>query len=346
MKIKRVLIYLLVFFLMLVGNARSTIHWSGQIERIRAITRAHEFDFVDWTLNALGIKKAQVALGAHNYLAVEAQSRLVEEYLLLRGYIIQLEREITMIYADAKVGSPETAAAAYEVELEKQRALYRQLTPIVESILQQQISAVIADLGFGIAGQPIPPVLFHVTELPLALIISPRHVIRQDHSVSLDPDFDLMAREGLEYEVEQVVEVSALVVPVGGIGIYPPMVLSTTHLPSLVYVIAHEWTHNYLTLRPLGLLYDATVQLRTMNETTASIAGQEIGEKVLRRYYPHLAPPETELQEVLPEEMPEAAQREAAPFDPRRVLFETRIAVEALLAEGKIEEAEIYMEQQ
>lgn len=346
MKFKRLILHLLLLSGMALSMPRSTIHWSGHIERIRAITRAHEFDFVGWTLNALGIKKAQAALGAHNYLTIEAQSQLVEEYLALRGYLMALEREIANIYADPILRAPELVAAAYEAELKIYRGLYRQMTPIVESILQQQISAVIADMGFGIAGQPIPPVLYHVTELPMALIISPRYVIRQDESISLHPDFDLMAREGLEQAVEQAVNVSALVVPVGGIGIYPPMVLSTTHLPSLVYVIAHEWTHNYLTLRPLGLLYDATPQLRTMNETTASISGQEIEAEVLRRFYPHLAPPETEPQQTPPEEMPEQAPAEPAPFDPRRVLFETRIRVDALLAEGKIEEAESYMEQQ
>jgi len=348
MKIKKALTWLLVVLLMLVTVQRSTVRLSGQIEQIRVYTRAHEFDYVKWTLQALGIKASQGALGAHMYLTISRQSDLVEDYLELLRYINALEREITLIYAEPGFEAPEAAAAEYEIELKRVRELHRQLTPVVESILQQQLSSVIADMGFGVAGQPIPPVLYHVTDLPLALIVSPRHVIRQDYSISLDPDFDPMARGDLEQQVEQAVNVSTLVVPVGGIAIYPPMVLSTANLPSLLDVIAHEWTHNYLTLRPLGVLYDATPQLRTMNETAATIAGQEIAAEALRRYYPHLAPPppEPESESEEPTGSQVEVPEEPAPFDYRRVLYETRLKVEDLLAEGKVDEAEAYMEQQ
>ena len=50
--------------------------------------------------------------------------------------------------------------------------------------------------------------------------------------------------------------------------------------------IAHEWTHNWLYLRPLGYSYLADSQdIRTINETVASLAGDELGLKVMRRYY-------------------------------------------------------------
>ena len=64
------------------------------------------------------------------------------------------------------------------------------------------------------------------------------------------------------------------------------MITRTTNLHWLLNTIAHEWTHNFLTLRPLGVLYEATPELRTMNETTASIVGTEIGDLVMQRYYP------------------------------------------------------------
>jgi hypothetical protein len=346
--IKKILTYLILIPLVLLLLTRSSVQAADQFQRIRALTRQQEFNFVEWTLQALGVKNAQAALGAHQYLPVERQSQLVEEYLSLVRHINMLEREITLIYADPAIPNPELTAAEYEAELQESVALRRQLTPIVESILQHQIASVMADMGFGAGGQPIPPVLYKVTELPFALIISPRHVIRQDHNVSLDPGLDMIDRRELEAQVEEAADVSALVVPVGGIGIYPPMVLSTTHLPTLIDVIAHEWTHNYLTLRPLGMLYAATPQLRTMNETAATIAGQEVAEEVLRRFYPHLLPPPVEpVPEVEEEEsLPVAPQEIPEPFNHRRVLYETRLKVEELLAEGRIEEAEAYMEEQ
>ena len=56
--------------------------------------------------------------------------------------------------------------------------------------------------------------------------------------------------------MEGGLDVSALVVAVGGIGIYPTMVMSTTDLPWLIEMVAHEWIHNYLTLCPLGVNYE------------------------------------------------------------------------------------------
>jgi hypothetical protein len=124
------------------------------------------------------------------------------------------------------------------------------------------------------------------------------------------------------------------------------MVMRTTNLSWLLNTISHEWIHNYLTLRPLGFLYTADPMLRTMNETTASIAGDEIGALVLQRFYPEL----TEVPSLTPGlisapfDHPEPADFLRPPFDFRAEMFITRTGADALLAEGRIDEAEAYME--
>jgi hypothetical protein len=146
--------------------------------------------------------------------------------------------------------------------------------------------------------------------------------------------------------VEKGLNVSALVVNIGGVGMYPTMVTTTTDLPWLLETIAHEWTHNYLTLRPLGLSYENSPELRTMNETTASISGKEIARTVLAKYYPSLLPPEpVEEPEPQPAE-PVEPQPEPTPppFDFRAEMHTTRVTADELLAQGKINEAESYME--
>jgi hypothetical protein len=136
-------------------------------------------------------------------------------------------------------------------------------------------------------------------------------------------------------------------VPIGGIGVYPTMVMRTTNLQWLLSTISHEWIHNYLTLRPLGILYGETPELRTMNETTASIAGDEIGLLVFKRFYPELETASHPTRDLIPASLsrisPEAFLRDT--FDFRAQMHETRINVDAMLAEGKIDEAESYMEQ-
>jgi len=190
-------------------------------------------------------------------------------------------------------------------------------------------------------------VLYHATPLPVVLIISPRDMIQQDASISLVTGLTLDEIIALETAVERNMNVSALVEPIGGMGAYPTMVKQTTNLPWYIEVIAHEWTHNFLTLRPLGMNYNTTSELRTMNETTANIVGKEISNAIIARYFPEYLPePETEpiaKKESL--EIPaEPEEPEEPVFDFRAEMRETRVTVDAMLAEGKIEEAEAYME--
>jgi len=152
----------------------------------------------------------------------------------------------------------------------------------------------------------------------------------------------------LESRVDDRLGVSSLVVNVGGVGVYPTMVMRSTDMNWILSTVAHEWIHNYLTLRPLGMLYGETPELRTMNETVASIAGDEIGALVVDRFYPELIQASsfsTVPREVsAPLDHPEPGDFLRPPFDFRAEMHETRVTADALLAQGKIDEAEDYME--
>ncbi|GIV62767.1 MAG: hypothetical protein KatS3mg045_0106 [Bellilinea sp.] len=333
---------LLVLFLFALVQVRSEYNTADPVERVRRYTRWMEFDYVSWTLDALWLKQQQAALNLPRFLSLEQQREIVLDYLEKVERLNQVRGEITAVYANPNIPNPEQAAAALLAEQEALTTeINQRLAPLAESVLQYQLSQVVAELGLGLGGQPIPPPLYHVTSLPYALIVSPREVIRQDADLSLVADLSLDQIVQLEREVEQGLNVSALVVPVGGVGTYPTMVMSTTDLNWLTEVIAHEWIHNTLTLRPLGALYYASPEMRTINETTASIAGKEIGAALIQRFYPEKVPPP-----AAPPPAPGPTQPQEPPaFDFRAEMRETRVTVDALLAEGKIEEAENYMEQ-
>jgi len=131
-------------------------------------------------------------------------------------------------------------------------------------------------------------------------------------------------------------------VDIGGVGIYPTMVEQSSDANWVITTIAHEWTHNYLTLRPLGINYDTTNELRTMNETTAEIVGTEIGNQVIARFYPELKSSSS----LTPQPQYGLADTAAATdtFDFNAEMHATRVQVDALLKAGKIAEAENYME--
>lgn len=328
---------LLIFMVALLAS--STLPPSDQAERVRAFTRDIEFDYVEWTLNALGLKLSQMALNTAGYIPTEIRKDIALEYIELVSQIQQGEAQLHIIYADPEVEDPETESAELREHLEQLYTRRELLGPLAESIIQNQLTETIVEMGLSLGNQTIPPVLYHSTPLPMALIVSPRDTIRQDNNISLIPDLTVDQQADLEDQVDESLDVSSLVVGIGGIGLYPTMVMQSSNLNWLSEVVAHEWTHNYLTLRPLGMNYLTSPELRTMNETAASIAGKEIGHALMARYYPELLPP--------PETLPLSPSSPAEPpeFDFRAEMRETRETVDQLLTDGKIKEAEEYMEE-
>jgi len=313
-------------------------------DRARAFTRQVEFDFVDWMAQALVYKLRQGASGSEMFLSPEARKDLVLEMLDLVYQSWVLENQIETIYSDPQVQDPKTASSELTDQLHTVKSRLAQIQPTAEAIIQGQVSDIVAEMGLTLAGQPVPPVLYHSTPLPYAMIISPRNEIRQAADVSLVPELELEKIIELEEKVASELDVSTLVVPVGGVGVYPTMVYQTNNLVGLSEVVSHEWIHNFLTLRPLGMNYLSSPELRIINETTASIAGKEIGLRVMEKYYPELLPPPAPA--APPEPLTQDPEPEPAEpvFNFREEMRVTRLRVDELLAEGQVEQAEQYME--
>jgi hypothetical protein len=318
---KKIAIIFIIGFCAIFLLNRSQYYAQDTTSRVRNFTRGGEFDYISWTLESLKAKAAEFSTGIPRYLSTKQQHDAVVRYSELVRELDSVSAEIRQIYADP--GSKE---------------------PEIEAVLQQQLSAVVGDLGLTFLGQPLPAVLFDVTPLPMALIVSPRNAIRQDANISMLPDITLDQIDALEKKVAGGLDVSALVVPVGGIGMYPTMVMSSSDLPWLIETVSHEWIHNYLTLHPLGINYETTPELRTMNETAASIAGKEISEVVIARYYPELVPQPT------PESKSDPSSSAPEDYKPRfnfnREMHTTRIVADGLLERGLIDRAEKFMDDQ
>jgi hypothetical protein len=332
---------LFVFFFTLLLAGSTLLIPANSTDAARRYTRPLEFDFVNWTLESLGVKLGQAVLDTPFYFDETARHKLVVDYFHLIDQILRDENKLNLIYADPSEKDPASASASLRAELAQLSTRQRQIAPMAEAILQEQVSTTLAEMGLTTGGQPIPPVLFHITPLPDNLIISPREKIQEDASISLLPDLTVDQQVILETQVDKGLDVSSLVVPVGGIGTYPTMIERTTALDWLADTIAHEWTHNWLTQRPLGLNYETSPEVRTMNETTASISGSEIAQRMLQQYYPDVSPEyATTAREVnLPDSLTNLI------FNFRIEMHTTRVHVDELLAAGKVTEAELYMEQ-
>ena len=319
---------------------------TDKIEKVRTYTRQIEFNYLSWMGSAAMIKLRSASIGAPYTVDRAEQKQIVTEYFRQTQSILEKEYLLEQIYADATVMDKELASVAVRKELTALYARQSELAPFAEAILQDQVSQILAENNLTTIGQPLPNVWYHSTPLPMALIVSPRDHIEQTANISVKTDLTLDEQAALEDRVDKGLNTSSLVVGIGGVGVYPTMVMRSTSMNWILSTVAHEWVHNYLTLRPLGFLYNGTPELRTMNETTASIAGNEIGDLVIERFYPELmtASPSNLILISAPFDHPNPGDLPRPPFDFRAQMHETRVTTDALLAEGKIEEAEAYME--
>jgi hypothetical protein len=357
-RILRILDFLALTAAIMVAAGGDTPKLTGDPDRVRFFTRDIEFDYPNWVLNATWIKVEGNTIGLPYVFDRATNKQIVFEYLRVTEQLIQTEIQIEQVFANPEITDKEATSAHLRTQRDSLTARQNSLAPLAEAVLQSQISEALAELQLTTSGQPLPPVLYHSSSTPLALIVSPRNHIHQIANISVLPTLTLDEQIKLEDEVAKSLNVSTLTVPIGGVGVYPTMITETTDLHWLLSTIAHEWTHNYLNVRPLGLNYSTTPELRTMNETTANIAGDEVGQLVLQNHYPELLVSSTSF----------SARRDASPFlsagllssnesslssdpleDPpafdfRAEMHETRVTVDQLLAENQIDEAEAYME--
>ena len=296
----------------------------GQAGDLDALTdqalSGHHFSLLDFELGAVfshWLGDVGAFVGGRDEAGAAADA-LVHRYFDLRADL-----------ADARAGG---RSAGFIARLEAERAAIENR---VERILEHRVGAELRRLGFS---RPLPlfgaqrllwpPVDVELTRPPRVLTISPRDEIRIARSILLDPGLPLREIERVEAAIEAGGRWSAIVQAIGGLGSYPAIVHDARSYAATVNTIAHEWMHNYLFFYPLGFHFFDSRELRTMNETVANIVGDEIAASLLAAH-----------PDVQPRGLP-ALDRSRSDA----VLFQLRRDVDALLAEGRVEEAEALME--
>jgi len=304
---------------------------------VGAVVAGHEFSFARWEAGAITRKLDQMVTSPAGHLSEEEKKAIVLDYISLIRQIGQLEQSIQQAYSTMEE-NPATATLPLRQELEELRQRQAEKQALVEAILEEQITQALLSQDLDTLGIVWPPVKFQFESLPLYLVISPRQEIRVKKGIYLEHGLGLDTREAIEDEIDETFDVSSLTVGVGGLSVYPTMVMEAASLDFVLNTAAHEWTHGYMFFRPLGWHYDASPQMRTINETVASIVGDEIGGLVIARFYPELAPPPAEEREEQPP--PEPVESEF-----NREMRHIRLTVDEMLAQGNVEGAEEYMEE-
>ncbi|HEY8492196.1 MAG TPA: hypothetical protein VIO14_14530 [Dehalococcoidia bacterium] len=302
----------------------------GRVERLAA---PYRYNLARWELQHLPgrwLYALGSALPWREAPSAGRRSAAVERYFALNRQIRELE------------AAPAGPAADPSGRVEALRAERDALENTVEAELEARLTAVLREQGlveraplFHGWRLPWPPVDFEFDATPSVLAVSPRERIELSRTVLLAGGMRVEDAEALERAVEAG-GVSALVVPTGGVATYPAVIPAGADYARAVEAMAHEWVHQYLFFHPLGFRYFQDPELATLNETVATIAGEDLAALVLARY-------------PVPGE-PSAPRRREAPGpmvgerDFRSVMAELRRRVDALLAEGRVAEAEAEME--
>ena len=211
----------------------------------------------------------------------------------------------------------------------------------VEEYLEGALSTEVAAQDLDTVGGIVwPPVDFRLDQSPSLLVLSPRDRIERIESHLIKPDIPPGEADAIEQAVLEDEDVSAIIVRTGGLGSYPASVTPGRDPMRLLEVAAHEWIHNYLFFKPLGINFFDSQEMTTLNETVADMAGRELG----RMAYAALTGEEVETL-VPPRDIESNGQSGEDDFDFFRFMRETRLRTDELLAEGMIEDAERYMEE-
>ncbi len=210
----------------------------------------------------------------------------------------------------------------------------------VERTIEQRIDEVVRGVGlqrklplFGGVRLTWPPVNFELTSPPRLLVRSPRDRIERAGDTLLKNDLSLRDIQRIEERTDNATTVS-LVISIGGLAAYPAIVRDDRTYGSVLETAAHEWVHHYLAFYPLGRQWGKGGDAETLNETTADLAGREIAKLVNERHPVHFADGEDGRAPARPDNG----------IDFNKEMRELRLQVDALLAEGKVAEAEAAME--
>jgi hypothetical protein len=149
--------------LLLLLSASSAALWDP-IQGMREFSRDVEFDFTEWTARALFQKAVSAALRAERFLDPAQQNALVQTYLEQVNTTAQWSARLDQAVAQPKLANRAEIITRTRAELTNAKQRLAALSPLTEAVIQSRTESMLAELGFGVGGQVLPPVLYQVTD--------------------------------------------------------------------------------------------------------------------------------------------------------------------------------------
>jgi hypothetical protein len=303
------------------------------ISPIRRDVSPHLFSLESWvTVNALDkwIHRFQAAIPGRSS-PKNQDGLLIQKYFEVRDEISSLTDARDQFTLD------DPRWIALNQTILDHQAYVDQSRNDVEELIENTLSSVLLEQGLKRGVGPVqtllPPVDIRFVKTPALLTISPRDRIVLRETILLRGDMPVSLIEQLENKLRTRHNISALIVPISGLAAYPAMVADHRNLERTLELTAHEWLHQYWFFHPLGFNYFSNLEMTTLNETAADIAGRELGQITLDRLL--FEPKSSDKQPLKPNSL-----------DFRDTMQETRSTVDTLLASGRVTDAEEYMKTQ
>ena len=252
----------------------------------------------------------------------------------------QRQRELERLILSPDYGTGGTVSEdqvqILRTELESISKQRERIRTTVEETIESEVSAVLSQEGFASRiGLIFPPVDTVFARSPGVLILSPRDRIQRRDTILMKSGLNDETKDQIEDRILRDEDLAALVENSGGVAAYPSVVSEASGLHHAVVTTAHEWLHHWFFFQPLGQHFWDNSKMTTLNETAATLAGRAIGDRTFTAMTG---------EQVVRETQPPPVDDDDS-FNFNSALRETRLRTDELLAEGKIEEAEAYMEQ-
>jgi hypothetical protein len=324
----------------LLGGCRASANFDSQLS---AVVSPYRFSITSWEVKSLS--RVVDEAFSHKDTATPDQSQTVVDYFAVMDGINAKQQAIEAIASGLMSGDVTTHLNAL-LSLEQQRD---SLATQAEFVLEKQIRATLNSLDIYNPLESIlnlkstfPPVKLRLQEPPKLLVVSPRGNIARLATITVNNNMSLNDIIQLEDAVSGL-DVSALVVDLGGIATYPSFVANRYGLQFALSTAVEEWFHQYLFFRPLGFRYgledlgfDEPDYIVTMNETLAGMVSDEVADIIYNTYYASYYPPAS------------SSGGDTAPpaFNFSTFMHDTRLTVDNMLEQGQVTQAETYMEQQ
>ncbi len=311
----------------------------------QSASKAYAYDLVGWHLANVHSKWTHWLRRVVPRFMVTDSERLrrVAVYFELGDGIRQLTSQLM---SASSRGDSIAVVRELEDQIRQLRSSRASIRNDVEEAIESEISTVVRDQGLGLVGRLVfPPVDVRLEEPPMVLVTSPRDRIHRLDDVLLESGMTIEEREEVEERVVEEQDISPLVLEIGGVATYPASVHNGVNLRNTLRLAAHEWVHHYLFLKPLGRNPYSSSELMVLNETVASIAGDEIGDLAYSTMQFRM-PAKPESADEIAREFHVADLTEHTELDFGSLMRETRVTVDRLLAGGEVEQAEAYMEDQ